>query len=399
MSFRVVMQRVGAYWQKRLVRILVAALVLAGAIVLQYRLANIPLPVQVEKTSPPYTPATAALINDEELIIDKPSQSAAANPANDNPPGVLVSGLVKEFVAVDAHFDSAQLSDTLMARLQRDPENKALQTKGPQQIDYATEETQPENRDQSKVEKKPCRTLVSVTLKDRAKMPAELHFFQIKGLPGTDHFRYFRMKAVGSDLVVQVITRNLAGDLDAPGCSKTLSVGEWSHAVTGPVPIDIFVPDGANFQFSFTPLSEKTKWSGPGEVFEPFLLEASPLGVHSVRKITREGSSSASQAFSAASVEGAPLLSLKHFVVGADELRLDFSGQAMVQENGKSAVTFDLWQFAKKYTLLAGLLAMLDAALLGWISRVAFGSKRRERKTKRTTSRGKKKQKSSSDQA
>jgi len=168
------------------------------------------------------------------------------------------------------------------------------------------------------------------------------------------------------------MTRNLAGEVDAPGCGKTLSVGDWSHTVIGPVPIDVFVPDGGSFQFSFTSFNEKTKWSGPSEFFEPFLLEAFPLSSRILRKTTRESASTPSQAFT--SVEGTPPLSLKHFVVGADELRLEFSGKAMVQENGRYAVNFDLLQFARRNTLMAGLLAMLDAALLGWIGRVAFGS-------------------------
>lgn len=397
MSLRVLMQRAGTYWQRRLIRILVAALVLAGAIVVQYRLANIPLPVQVEKTNPPYTPATAAHINEDELVVDKPSEQAADSSATDNPTGVLVSGLVKEFVTVDAQFDSAQLSDDLMAKLQRNSPEAPPQ-KGLQQIGYATEdsdEAQPEKSNQQRDNMKPCRTLVSVNLAEDGRMPSELHFFQLRGVPGTDHYRYFKMKAVGSDLMVELLTRNLAGEVNAPGCSKTLSVGKWHHALTGPVPVKIFVPDGASFKLSFTPFNEKIKWSVPGDFFEP--LSFSPLSARAVRKTTREGSSSLPPAFNAESVAGAKPLLLNHLRIGADELQLDFSGQAMVQENGKYAVTFSLWEFAKKYPLLAGLLAMFDAGLLEGLRRVVFRSTGVEQKSKKPRRRSKKNRRASSE--
>jgi hypothetical protein len=59
-------------------------------------------------------------------------------------------------------------------------------------------------------------------------------------------------------------------------------------------------------------------------------------------------------------------------LIGWDELQLDFAGRAMVQENGEYAVTFDLFQFASRNRLLAGILVMFDAALLEWVRRIVF---------------------------
>jgi hypothetical protein len=371
------MQAVGAYWRKRLVRILVAVSVLAGAVFLQYRLANIPMPVDVEKSTPKYTPVAAALIKDEELVLDRPSQPNPDDPSRDLPTQLLTDN-GRDYISADVYLESARLLEDTSKMLRTDPDETEFPVEGLTQIAYATEgdkEATARIANQLQSQKaEPCRTSISVELADRAKMPDELRFFQLQG-PGSEYRRYFEMKARGSDLVVRLRTSNRTGDDDAPGCGKTLVVGNWSRPLTGPVPINIVVPDGAKLRFSFAPFSEETKWSRPSDGFEPFFLQASRLSARAVRKTVSKDSSSPPPTFSAVSVSPEQPLKLQHLVVGADELRLEFSGQAMVQENGSPAVMFDLLQFARKYPLLAGILATLDAALLGWIGRAAFGSR------------------------
>jgi hypothetical protein len=379
MSARFV-ETIKAYWQRRLVRILVALVVLAGAIYLQYRLANIPLPVDVEKSKPPYTPATAALIKREALVVDTPVVDLTDN-SSGGTAGVLLSGEGTDFVSVEAHFDSAQLGNDFMELLKSDTQKNPLPTQDSQSIVYtamvsedaeaATEESGPKLEKQKAV---PCRTSIRVRLANSAKPPGELHFFQLD--PGTEKHRNLEMKAIGADLVVELLTRNFTdtfGEMQGTNCGKTLEVGDWHRSFTAPATVDVVVPAGTSFRFSFTSAEGKMAWTSAAQSYEPFKLVALPVNGRAVRTVKREASPATSPKtiFEARSTDSGPLV-LKYLRVGSEELQLDFVGQAMVQENGKYAVTFSLLEFAKANPILAGIMAMLDAALLEWIRRALF---------------------------
>jgi hypothetical protein len=374
MPKRSVIELAKAYWQKRLVRILIALLVLGGAVYAEYRLAHIALPVEVESSKPAYTPVQSDLIKREVLVIKNPSPQPAGQSPADGAALMLLADEGSDAVTVEAHFESALLDDDIMSLLRR--ENKPpLPPADARQIAYTTEGQADESEQPAQPDEnaRPCRTSIHVSLASNAKLPSELSFFQLKG-PGADRYRNLEMKATGADLVVQLLTRNAAanrlGKIEGPGCTKTLSVGDWSRTTSSPVPLKIVVPAGTSFQFWFTPLGEKPAWSGTAGLFEAFELEATPLRVHGVDKISYDAPS-AVPAFSATSLEGHPLL-LRHLLIGSGELQLDYAGQAMVQENGKYAVTFSLLEFAKGNPILAGILAMLDAALLEWVRRALF---------------------------
>lgn len=392
LSARTFSETVNAYWQKRLVRILVALLVLAGVIYLQYRLANIPLAVDVEKSQPPFTPATAALIKREELVVDTPT---ADNAIGQQPAGVLLSGNGTDFVSVEARFDSAQPGNDFIDVLRSDPQEESLPTQGQQQIVYsampdegAAASTEDTARKADKQNAAPCRTSINVRLAEGAKTLTALHFFQLN--PGSDRHRNFEMRAIGADLVVELLTRNFTdtlGEMQGTDCGKTLQVGDWSRSFTAPATIDIVVPAGTSFRFSFTSAEGKAPWSGAGRTYEPFGLVALPLNVHAVREVKREASSGATAPtppiLDVRRVDGGPPLVLKYFRVGSEELQLDFAGQAMVRENGKYAMTFSLLTFIKANPTLAGIFAILNAALLEWIRRTLFKRNSKPRKRKK----------------
>jgi hypothetical protein len=389
MSARTFIDLVNAYWQKRLVRILLALLVIGGAIYLQYRLANIPLPVDVEKSKPPYTPATAALIKREELVVDTP---AVDNSSGQTPAGVFLSGDGTDFVSVEARFDSAQLGNDFMDLLRTDTQDKSLPKQDRELIVYtaiADEEAEasPSQAEPSPEKQKaaPCRTSIDVKLPQGGKPLTELHFFQI--VPGSDRHRNFEMRAIDADLIVQLQTRNFTdtlGEMQGADCGKTLAVGKWKRSFTAPAPIDIVVPAGSSFRFSFTSAEGKTPWSRSGNSYEPFKLVAVPVSARAVREVKREtspASVSTRTTFEARSADSGQLV-LKYLRVGSEELQLDFAGNAMVQEDGKYAVTFSLLEFAKASPILAGILAMFDAALLEWIRRALFKGNKGVDKTK-----------------
>lgn len=364
------LQTLKHYWQKRLVRALVALLVLGGAIFLQYRLANIPLPVDVARPRRPYSPKTAELVLEEVLVIDGPLISPSGSVPNSR---LLFSGDGAEFVAVEARFDSAYVGEQFLKILRTDDSQK-LPPDTPQHISYLPQ-SEEGDAEQSKTQdpgSAPCRTSVDVGLTANGPMPNELHLFQLT--PGSEKYRSLELKAVGADLVVRLLTKNFTralGRMRGLDCAKTVTIGDWSMPLSGPAPVDVVVPAGTNFRLSFIGAVAKVSRSG-GDYYEPFKLVALPLTATAVRKIKRGAPAPA--LFEAARVEGQQPLVLKYLRLGEDKIQLDFAGQAMVQENGQFAVTFSLLNFAKENPILAGILAMFDAALLEWIRRTLMGS-------------------------
>lgn len=199
------LQTLKHYWQKPLARVLGALLVLGGAIFLQYRLANIPLPVDVARPRRPYTPQTAESVLDEVLVIDGPliNRSGAVPTSR-----LLFSGDGAEFVAVEARFDSAYAGEQFLNVLRTDPDQK-LPPRTPQAVSYLSQ-SEEEGAEPSRTEGAggaPCRTSVEVGLARNGTMPSELHLFQL--IPGSEKHRSLELKAVGADLVVRLLTKNL----------------------------------------------------------------------------------------------------------------------------------------------------------------------------------------------
>lgn len=364
-------------WRNRIARIVMPLTVLAAAILLQYRLANIPLPLDVDSGSP-YR-LVAAQLYTEELLVDSPSQQAA-NPAGEGTK--LFSGLVEEFVAVDVHFDAARLSDEDLNSFRRHPPptQTAPPPPGDHPIDYSSvadgttpdaDHDQPTNKNN-----RPCRTAVEVVPLGGS-MPSELHFFQSER-SGTDNYRYFQIKA-SADLLVKLLTMNQSGDPQAAGCGKTLSIAGGTIPLIGPFQVGIVAPAGTGVRFAFTPFSREARWKSKPD-FEPFLFENSRLVAHGLRRLGRNDSAAISTSVSADNNK--PLI-LKHLFVRADAVEMEFSGKAMVQKNGKYVETFDLLRFATNNPLPASLLAMLDGALLEWIRRSVFRSTKRKPKDSR----------------
>lgn len=362
-------QTLSRYWQKRLVRVLVALFILGGAILLQYRLANIPLPVDVENSTRPYTPQTAELIKQEGLVVDGPSIKRSG--PNER---MLFSGDGTEFVSVEARFDSAKIGNKFLGVLRTDPSQR-LPPQTPQPITYTPEAeeeaaTATNGKDPNIA---PCRTSVDISLLENGPMPRELHIFQKTA--GSEKSRVLEMNAVGADLVVSLLTKNFSkaetGVLRGLNCGKTLAIGDWSESFSAPAPVDIVVPAGTAFRLSFTGSEGKISGSRNRRYYEPFQLVALPLNAREVRKIKLDNTTA--PVFEAAKIEGDQPLVLKHLRLGSEDVQLDFAGQAMVREGGKFAVTFSLLEFAKANPILAGILAMFDAALLEWIRRAIMG--------------------------
>src|SRR6266850_888914 len=107
------------YWWKGLVPILAVAVLLAGAIYGEYWLAHLSVPVDVEKSTPRFTPVTAARVQHEGLIIDDPSLEATDQPPSVFPKKLLPHDDNRKGFSLAVHFDSARLSGDNLNELRR----------------------------------------------------------------------------------------------------------------------------------------------------------------------------------------------------------------------------------------------------------------------------------------
>jgi len=362
------------------VRILVAVPVLVAAIYGEYLLASIPLPIEVEK-------AVNAALTREELVIVGPFREV------DQHPGELRAALLPaddttKGISIAAHFDSARFSESIMTRLQRDserdPKKEPPPPSGLQQIDYTTDEPEEDSQAPPRVAAvetaQPCSAAIALALADDSRPPKEIHFLQ----PTDPSFgdRALEIKAVGADLVVQLSVVDATqpappapkggGKRMGPGCSKTVSAGTHEYSFTGPTDLEIIVPAEQSFKVWFSPLPGQNPWPKASDTHEPFKLVTLPaVSASGLRKISLGGSPSITPSLNASSVAGEQPLLLRHLRIAAEELQLEVSGKAMVQENGKDIVTFDLWQWMKSNTLIALLLSGLEIGLINWV-RLSF---------------------------
>lgn len=395
-------QNLTKFWRKRWVRILVAVPVLVAAIFVEYRLANIPLPVEVEKT---ISPIKASLIKREVLIVENPFREIVSQ-GRDLQSELLPRNDTTKGISIAAHFDSARLSDGNMDRLlresKRDPAKKPP-TQGLQQVDYTTDEpaedSQAHSGAASGASAQPCSAAIALTLADDTRPPKEIQFLQ----PSDATFgeRTLEIKVIGGDLIVQlsVVDTMQPVTLDptrkplGAGCSKTVSVGAaWERSFTGPTQLEVVVPAEQSFQVWFSPLPKQNPWPRVGDFHEPFnLITVPPVSASGLQKTIQGSSPPTFPTLKASRVTGEQPLLLRHLRIGAEELQLDISGQAMVQENGKDIVTFDLWKWMKLYPLPAILLSGLQLSLVNWV-RLSFkktpngpATRRKKRRSRRET--------------
>jgi hypothetical protein len=144
-----------------------------------------------------------------------------------------------------------------------------------------------------------------------------------------------------------------------------LRVGTWRVPISAPREIKIIIAPDSNFRFRFITYKPAFPiWDGgPAGLFEPFTFEPKPFHVHTLRVIPKGDSPKQPSLV----VTGRPQDSLvmNKVYTGSDELLVDYSGEGMVQQDGKF-VTIDLLDRLKKYPILAAIFAMANTAILGW---------------------------------
>jgi hypothetical protein len=347
-----------AFGRRRLARIGLGLLVLAVAAFAQYRLANVPRPVNLETTGK-FSPATIRL-GREELVIDGPVVNSSV--------GMLLSHDGRPNETVDARFDRARLDEQTIRLFES---VGAKPPSAPGKIDYRPDEPKiPVTSDE------PCHTRVELRA---SQMPSEIHIFQL-GEPGFNHYRHLEIGTRGAELVSNLDTAS-PHDADlGPGCQYLLRVGDWSEPVTK-VGLTSIMAEGSDLRLYFRALKpDSTPWADTGGVLRLDLGGAQKLNPNdpppfqaraiSIRALGQSNSSSAPPALiSARSTDDGPLISINDLTVASDQLQLSISGNGWVTINGEPD-TVNFLKRVQENPILLALLAALDTALLAWVTRL-----------------------------
>ena len=345
--------------RQRLARAGLGLLVLAVAAFAQYKLANVPRPVNLDTTGK-FSPATIRL-GREELVIEGPVVHSSS--------GMLLSHDGRHNETVDARFDRARLDDQTIQLFEsfglRPPST-------PVKIDYRPDEPKsPFTSDE------PCRTRVELLA---SQMPAEIHIFQL-GDPGLNHYRHLEIRTRGAELVSNLITMS-PDDSDGPGCQYLLRVGDWSEPVTKTL-LTAIVAESSDLRLYFRPLkAHSTPWADTGGVLRLDLGGAQKLNPDdpppfqaravSIRSLGGGNSGSVLPALiSARSTNDGPLLAIDDLRIDSDQVQLGIAGKGWVMINGEPA-TVNFLRRVQENPILLALLAALDTALLAWVARLIF---------------------------
>jgi hypothetical protein len=356
MSFNVLM----ALTRQRIARAGVGLLVLAGAAFAQYKLANVPMPVNLDTTGK-FSPATIRL-GQEELIVEGPVVNSAE--------GILFSHDGRPNEIVDVSFEHARLDEQTVGKFQ----SLGLSPPStPAKIDYRAQDSR-----SAPIGDEPCRTRVE--LRASSKMPDEIHLFQL-GNPGLNHDRQLEMRTTGSELTTHLLIESPSGLYLEPGCQKVLKVGDWNRSCS--IDITTNVAENSGLRLSFKPLtSDSALWEDTEGLFTPFelgqqkLKSTDPLPFQAQAASIRplgDGNSSAPLTLSARSTSNGPLLTIHGLRIGSDQIQLSVSGKGFVKIDG-GVFTVNFLTRVQENPILSALLAAVNAALLALVARLILKS-------------------------
>ncbi|HEX8128708.1 MAG TPA: hypothetical protein VF527_06355 [Pyrinomonadaceae bacterium] len=364
--------------RRRWLRALVGGAVFVAVMLVQYKLADWPVAVDLADTGK-FAPVTLRL-GQEELIIE--------GPVVNSPEGVLLAHAGEPNEIVDIRFDNARLDDdtvNMLADLGSKPPTAPVQIKfSPRELDTKTG-----------VDSDPCRTFVTAGWAQPASPPTELRFFQLE-TPGLDRFRHLEMQVTGGELLVNILPKSGESDDDAAagavatGCRNLLRAGDMEETI-GEVGIAAIAASGSTFRWHFRPRMRGVYlWSGADGLFQPFILgqpqvsaanAPPPLQARAVRIRSLEagrgggggGAAAQPELLSAQSTDGGALLSLSTLRVGSDQIQLNVSGNGWVKINGVDR-SVNLFERLNNLSPLGALLfAALNGAFFEGIRRFIFG--------------------------
>jgi hypothetical protein len=396
MRLPIVKTKLKFYWKKKSVRALAVLLVLSATLLIQYRLANTPEPVQIDMQGNKF--AIPDVLPGQQLVLE----GLAIAPSS----LLLLSHVGNLQEEVDVHFSNARLSaNTLKEHAEQHPPTT------PGEIDLsplhwkrqlpAADQPEtvnqplpaPTTTDKSHAVRKACSTSINIRVAVYKDNLAALSFSQTD-TTGGERYRHLVMDVRGGEATVKL---KMVPPISQPqdveekareeqntddpftDCGKHLRVSDWQHQLGGAYEVEAIMTSGSTLRLRFTPIADGTLWSG-GEVgfFEPFKFETSAQPLNNVntaiqcRSVRITSMTDAKAVFRADSAGGKALVSLNTLKVGSDRLRVVMGGRAYVTVND-DPVTIDLFELVGKYWLIAGLLTMANAAILTWIVKIVRG--------------------------
>jgi len=343
-------------WRKPMGGRIASLACLLAAAALEYYLVNIPLPQEVSGQFPVTVRARAEGISFEKPgLTDGSTFSFEYTPPTEAQP-----------VLVDAYFEKAQLSPETLQNF------RSLQVSAPSSPDSMAYLT-------STVRQGSCSTKIEVA---PVSPPASARFSQTDN----DSLAGFRSVAIafaGSDAEVTLTSQGAMQDLLSP-CRVELSVGSWKQTTGGFFPIKIRVPAGANFRFRWQNLSEKSDpWRNRSAALK--LLQ---FGTSAGDRFTASGikigglnlnTGALNSATFEADAERKSPLTVSSFAINKDQLEISASGKGTVTRNGSVVTRTDVIGILNRNPLAAALFGAGNLALLGWVGRSWFPSRRRKR--------------------
>lgn len=330
------------YWKKPWVRLATAVIVIVLFSALQYRLANIPLVVDLSDTKiPPIRQGEQLTISGLSAPDSNKSLLTHRGEVNQEPQFFFDQARLPENVRTAYGVDQRSTTPQRMqCLLFKDPKTPA----GPMN---------------------PCATDFEAKTEQGQKAPEKIVLFQAEE-PGTQNYRSVSFR-LDTPVLFQMSTNPPAGppgedEVDyGPGCVKQLigSNGNWVRKLKGsPLTIAALSEAEAPIKLRFLPLDvAKPIWPGGDGMFEPFFnvrLDAKTVSITSNGKSLFEAKTS-----------GEDRLQIDRLYVGSDQLQMHLIGRAYVTANGVP-ITQDFVKRIEQNRILAGLFIALNGALITW---------------------------------
>jgi hypothetical protein len=331
----------------RFTRLIICAIVLAVAFVLQYKLTTIPLVGDINAQK--QFADAPVLLNQEKLVIEGPIVTSAER--------VLFAYEGGKNQIVDVHLPTARLADeTIQDLLDADIQLPST----PARIDYSTPESA-----QAPAAGEQCQTSVHLSLMDSSR-PSTIKFYQPEAA-GTGNRRHLEVEVSGGDLLVEMGTATPTGEMaETQGCSKMLTVkGQPDVPLPASLAISVIVPAGSAFSINFQPLNTDVSVKDAAERFESPTDDTDKKPTFETKAVNIVNYQNGASILGARSTNGGPLLRVSSLKVYSDKLQVTASGAGEVLDHG-DVVTVDFLERLQKHPFLAAIIGGLNAALLAW---------------------------------
>jgi len=322
--------------KKPVFRAIAALAVAAVAGMAQYRLARIPLPVEVSDAKKVSIPPVRS---GEKLII-----SGLVMPAEKRPL-FAYQGDPKE--VVDIHLERASISPDTRTNYQLDQRFESVD-----RLAYTTQGS----RTSSGV----CTTDVTAVANE-SNTPTRIALFQSEG-PGNQIYRNLAIE-IDREVLVNISTNPPAGpptdtDDDGPGCIKLLTGTSLKHRLEGGLLLSARLVPDARLDLRFLPLNANAPWGDYAGMFQPLRFMSPIFQARAISINSPNGSA----LFEAASSSPDQPLRVNRLKIGSDELQAEISGMGFVKVRGE-LITLSVFERIKEYPLFAALFLALNGAL------------------------------------